>query len=86
MEEITLGLEREHLSLSQALFVFHSSHNDFVLQLRILYQNRISRVNLRELNTTHTNLVKLQAGYVGAQVCTAVVVGLRTYFYICFRP
>ncbi|XP_063266933.1 dipeptidase 1-like isoform X2 [Prinia subflava] len=42
-------------------------HNDFVLQLRILYQNRLSGVNLRELNTTRTNLVKLQAGYVGAQ-------------------
>ncbi|XP_059337606.1 dipeptidase 2-like isoform X2 [Ammospiza nelsoni] len=42
-------------------------HNDFVLQLRILYQNKISGVNLRDLNRTHTNLAKLQAGYVGAQ-------------------
>ncbi|NXH45988.1 DPEP2 Dipeptidase, partial [Dicaeum eximium] len=48
-------------------------HNDFVLQLRILYQNRLSRVNLRELNTTHTNLVKLQAGYVGAQFWSVYV-------------
>ncbi|NXT07907.1 DPEP2 Dipeptidase, partial [Prunella fulvescens] len=48
-------------------------HNDFVLQLRILYQNRLSTVNLRELNTTHTNLVKLQAGYVGAQFWSVYV-------------
>ncbi|KAM6380912.1 dipeptidase 2-like isoform 2-T3 [Pluvialis apricaria] len=42
-------------------------HNDFALRLRIFYQNRLSRVNLREVNKTHTNLAKLQAGYVGAQ-------------------
>ncbi|NWS74168.1 DPEP2 Dipeptidase, partial [Crotophaga sulcirostris] len=48
-------------------------HNDFVLRLRIFYQNRLSRVNLRELNTTHTNLVKLQAGYVGAQFWSVYV-------------
>jgi len=80
------GLERNDLFLSQALLVFNSSHNDFALQLRIFYQNRLSRVNLRELNKTHTNLAKLQAGYVGAQVCTAMVVSLRIYFYICLLP
>ncbi|NXD39100.1 DPEP2 Dipeptidase, partial [Copsychus sechellarum] len=48
-------------------------HNDFALQLRIHYQNRLSRVNLRELNMTHTNLVKLQAGYVGAQFWSVYV-------------
>uniref|UniRef100_A0A8D2NTR1 Dipeptidase n=1 Tax=Zosterops lateralis melanops TaxID=1220523 RepID=A0A8D2NTR1_ZOSLA len=64
---------RNNLFLPQALYVFHSSHNDFVLQLRILYQNRLSRVNLRELNRTHTNLVKLQAGYVGAQFWSVYV-------------
>ncbi|NXO91972.1 DPEP2 Dipeptidase, partial [Certhia brachydactyla] len=48
-------------------------HNDFVLQLRILYQNRLSRVNLRELNMTRTNLMKLQAGYVGAQFWSVYV-------------
>ncbi|KAJ7408995.1 Dipeptidase 2 [Willisornis vidua] len=48
-------------------------HNDFALQLRILYQNKLSRINLRELNKTHTNLVKLQAGYVGAQFWSVYV-------------
>ncbi|NWR64089.1 DPEP2 Dipeptidase, partial [Bucorvus abyssinicus] len=48
-------------------------HNDFPLRLRILYHNRLSKVNLRELNVTHTNLVKLQAGYVGAQFWSVYV-------------
>ncbi|NXX79749.1 DPEP2 Dipeptidase, partial [Urocolius indicus] len=48
-------------------------HNDFALRLRIRYQNRLSRVNLRELNKTHTNLAKLQAGYVGAQFWSVYV-------------
>ncbi|NXT75391.1 DPEP2 Dipeptidase, partial [Zapornia atra] len=48
-------------------------HNDLPLRLRIFYQNKLSRVNLRELNRTHTNLVKLQAGYVGAQFWSVYV-------------
>ncbi|XP_030907876.1 dipeptidase 2 isoform X1 [Melopsittacus undulatus] len=48
-------------------------HNDLVLRLRIFYQNRLSTVNLRELNKTHTNLVKLQAGFVGAQFWSVYV-------------
>uniref|UniRef100_A0A8D2NRI4 Dipeptidase n=1 Tax=Zosterops lateralis melanops TaxID=1220523 RepID=A0A8D2NRI4_ZOSLA len=70
---LSLWWKGNNLFLPQALYVFHSSHNDFVLQLRILYQNRLSRVNLRELNRTHTNLVKLQAGYVGAQFWSVYV-------------
>ncbi|NXA69993.1 DPEP2 Dipeptidase, partial [Mohoua ochrocephala] len=65
--------EREQLVSITSQIFFHSSHNDFVLQLRILYQNRLSRVNLRELNMTRTNLVKLQAGYVGAQFWSVYV-------------
>ncbi|XP_009676572.1 dipeptidase 2 isoform X4 [Struthio camelus] len=48
-------------------------HNDFVLRLRMFYRNRLSKVNLRELNKTHTNLKKLQAGYVGAQFWSVYV-------------
>uniref|UniRef100_A0A672TUV7 Dipeptidase n=1 Tax=Strigops habroptila TaxID=2489341 RepID=A0A672TUV7_STRHB len=66
-------LKGKNLFLSQALFVFNSSHNDLVLRLRIFYQNRLSTVNLRELNKTHTNLVKLQAGFVGAQFWSVYV-------------
>ncbi|XP_040427460.1 dipeptidase 2-like isoform X2 [Cygnus olor] len=48
-------------------------HNDFVLRLRIFYQNRLSKVNLKEINKTHTNLAKLEAGYVGAQFWSVYV-------------
>ncbi|KGL82128.1 Dipeptidase 2, partial [Tinamus guttatus] len=48
-------------------------HNDFALRLRIFYQNRLSQVNLREVNQTHTNLRKLQAGFVGAQFWSVYV-------------
>ncbi|NXE20472.1 DPEP2 Dipeptidase, partial [Ardeotis kori] len=48
-------------------------HNDFVLRLRIFYQNRLSRVNLSTVKKTHTNLAKLQAGYVGAQFWSVYV-------------
>ncbi|XP_009967136.2 dipeptidase 2 isoform X1 [Tyto alba] len=48
-------------------------HNDFALRLRIFYQNKLSGVNLRELNKTHTNFEKLQAGYVGAQFWSVYV-------------
>ncbi|XP_014797587.1 PREDICTED: dipeptidase 2-like [Calidris pugnax] len=48
-------------------------HNDLALRLRIFYRNRISGVNLKELNKTHTNLAKLQAGYVGAQFWSVYV-------------
>ncbi|NWX89779.1 DPEP2 Dipeptidase, partial [Nothoprocta ornata] len=66
-------LRRERTALSQDLLVCYSSHNDFVLRLRMFYQNRLSQVNLRELNQTHTNLRKLQAGYVGAQFWSVYV-------------
>lgn len=84
-KKLHLGQKGNSSFLSQAVFVFNSSHNDFALRLRIFYQNKLSGVNLRELNKTHTNLAKLQAGYVGAQVRTAMVLSLRTYFYICLH-
>ncbi|XP_019361285.1 PREDICTED: dipeptidase 2-like isoform X2 [Gavialis gangeticus] len=48
-------------------------HNDLALKLRIQYQNKISRINLMNLTTTHTNIQKLQSGYVGAQFWSAYV-------------
>ncbi|KAJ7312013.1 hypothetical protein JRQ81_006342 [Phrynocephalus forsythii] len=49
------------------------SHNDLPLKLRWLYQNKLSRVDLRALNTTDTNIQKLQAGHVGAQFWSVYV-------------
>ncbi|KAE8607963.1 hypothetical protein XENTR_v10011342 [Xenopus tropicalis] len=48
-------------------------HNDFALQIRRLYQNKLSRINLRILNSTRTNIKKLKDGYVGAQFWSAYV-------------
>ncbi|XP_030437897.1 dipeptidase 2-like isoform X3 [Gopherus evgoodei] len=48
-------------------------HNDLPLQLRILYQNRLSKINLKILNTTFTNIQKLQSGHVGAQFWSVYV-------------
>ncbi|XP_071973876.1 dipeptidase 2-like [Engystomops pustulosus] len=48
-------------------------HNDLALQLRRIYKNRISEINLRTINSTRTNLQKLKTGHVGAQFWSAYV-------------
>ncbi|XP_060110051.1 dipeptidase 3-like [Heteronotia binoei] len=48
-------------------------HNNLPLKLRQLYQNKLSKIDLRTLTTTHTNIQKLQAGLVGAQVWSVFV-------------
>ncbi|XP_074865077.1 dipeptidase 2-like isoform X1 [Carettochelys insculpta] len=48
-------------------------HNDLPLRLRILYENRLSKINLKTLNTTNTNIQKLQHGHVGAQFWSVYV-------------
>ncbi|XP_038223702.1 dipeptidase 2-like isoform X1 [Dermochelys coriacea] len=48
-------------------------HNDLPLQLRRLYQNRLSKINLKILNTTVTNIQKLKTGHVGAQFWSVYV-------------
>uniref|UniRef100_A0A8C8RD89 Dipeptidase n=1 Tax=Pelusios castaneus TaxID=367368 RepID=A0A8C8RD89_9SAUR len=48
-------------------------HNDLALRLRILYQNRLSKINITVLNTTVTNIQKLKSGNVGAQFWSVYV-------------
>ncbi|XP_069596270.1 dipeptidase 2-like [Ranitomeya imitator] len=48
-------------------------HNDFALQIRRLHNNRLSKINLRNITTTRTNLDKLKTGHVGAQFWSAYV-------------
>ncbi|KAM8945589.1 dipeptidase 2-like [Pelodytes ibericus] len=48
-------------------------HNDLALQLRRLYNNRLSQINLRTMNSTRTNIEKLEKGHVGAQFWSAYV-------------
>ncbi|XP_053305547.1 dipeptidase 2-like isoform X2 [Spea bombifrons] len=54
-------------------FPLIDGHNDLALQLRKMYNNRLSKINLRTLNSTRTNLEKLKAGRVGAQFWSAYV-------------
>ncbi|MGH0125238.1 UNVERIFIED_CONTAM: hypothetical protein FKN15_051672 [Acipenser sinensis] len=48
-------------------------HNDLALQLRINYNNRLSTINLHNLSKTHTDIERLKAGHVGAQMWSAYV-------------
>ncbi|XP_054856116.1 dipeptidase 2-like [Eublepharis macularius] len=62
----------------QALELMKSSrlidgHNDLPLKLRWYYQNKLSKVDLRTLSTTGTNIQKLTAGHVGAQFWSVYV-------------
>ncbi|XP_063294317.1 dipeptidase 2-like [Pelobates fuscus] len=54
-------------------FPLIDGHNDLALQLRKLYNNRLSGINLRTLNSTRTNIQKLKMGHVGAQFWSAYV-------------
>ncbi|KAK6480167.1 dipeptidase 2-like isoform X3 [Huso huso] len=48
-------------------------HNDLALQLRINYNNRLSTIDLHNLSKTHTDIERLKAGHVGAQMWSAYV-------------
>ncbi|XP_034042260.1 dipeptidase 1 [Thalassophryne amazonica] len=43
-------------------------HNDLALQLRILHNNRLSQINLHNVNNTATDISRLQKGHVQAQM------------------
>lgn len=47
-----------------------ASHNDLPLRLRILHDNRLSQVDLRNISKVSTDISRLQAGHVGAQVAS----------------
>uniref|UniRef100_A0ACB8E9T9 Uncharacterized protein n=2 Tax=Sphaerodactylus townsendi TaxID=933632 RepID=A0ACB8E9T9_9SAUR len=48
-------------------------HNDLPLKLRWHYQNKLSKIDLRTLNKTGTNIQKLKTGLVGAQFWSVYV-------------
>ncbi|XP_053127309.1 dipeptidase 2-like [Hemicordylus capensis] len=48
-------------------------HNDLPLKLRWLHNNMLSKIDLRTLSTTVTNIERLQNGHVGAQFWSAYV-------------
>lgn len=44
------------------------SHNDLALQLRILHNNHLSQIDLHNFSKVATDITRLQAGHVQAQV------------------
>ncbi|XP_075433073.1 dipeptidase 2-like isoform X2 [Ascaphus truei] len=66
-------LKNQEASNLMKRFPLIDGHNDFPLQLRRLYNNRLKEIDLRTLNRTRTNLQKLRAGLVGAQFWSAYV-------------
>ncbi|XP_029000702.1 dipeptidase 1 [Betta splendens] len=48
-------------------------HNDLPWQLRMQFNNELNKVNLNTLNTTHTNIPKIEEGRLGAQFWAAFV-------------
>lgn len=44
------------------------SHNDLALQLRILHNNQLSQIDLHNVSKLATDITRLQAGHVQAQV------------------
>ncbi|XP_060110296.1 dipeptidase 2-like [Heteronotia binoei] len=74
-----LGCGADDASLSdQALELMASSrlidgHNDLPLKLRWFYQNKLSKIDLRTLSRTVTNIEKLTTGHVGAQFWSVYV-------------
>ncbi|XP_060644428.2 dipeptidase 2-like [Anolis sagrei] len=66
------GLRKKALELmKQAPLI--DGHNDLPLKLRWRYQNKLSNINLRTLDTTATNIRKLKAGHVGVQFWSVYV-------------
>lgn len=48
-------------------------HNDLALRLRILYDNKLSQINLRNISKAATDINRLTAGHVGCQMFAAYV-------------
>ncbi len=68
-------------------FVF--SHNDLAEQLRSRFQNQLNKVDLNRnssgdnVSQWHTDMVRLRAGKVGAQVCSYAQLIDRLYSKCC---
>nr|XP_006641536.1 PREDICTED: dipeptidase 2-like [Lepisosteus oculatus]XP_015223994.1 PREDICTED: dipeptidase 2-like [Lepisosteus oculatus] len=48
-------------------------HNDLALQLRIFYDNQLSKTDLHHVNQTATDIHRMNLGHIGAQVFSAYV-------------
>ncbi|XP_029951230.1 dipeptidase 1-like [Salarias fasciatus] len=67
-----------HETLDRALRLMSETplidgHNDLPWKLRQIFNNKINKVDLNTLSTTHTNIPKIKAGRLGAQFWSAYV-------------
>ncbi|KAG7242543.1 hypothetical protein INR49_020256 [Caranx melampygus] len=65
--------ERERVNDLMSRFPLIDGHNDLALQLRILHSNRLSQIDLHNFTKVATDITRLQAGHVQAQMFAVYV-------------
>ncbi|XP_034381242.1 dipeptidase 2 [Cyclopterus lumpus] len=65
--------ERDRVHDLMSRFPLIDGHNDLALQLRILHNNRLSQVDLYNFSKVSTDITRLQAGHVQAQMFAVYV-------------
>ncbi|MEQ2261399.1 hypothetical protein XENORESO_009848 [Xenotaenia resolanae] len=61
-------------------------HNDIALQLRILHNNKLSKINLTHLNKVATDISRLRAGHVQTQVLQGLTESAFMTWFLCVQP
>ncbi|KAK2853562.1 hypothetical protein Q5P01_006223 [Channa striata] len=65
--------ERQRVQDLMSRYPLIDGHNDLPLQLRILHNNRLSQIDLHNVSKVATDITRLNAGHVQAQVFSAYV-------------
>ncbi|XP_008280167.1 dipeptidase 2 [Stegastes partitus] len=65
--------ERERAHDLMSRYPLIDGHNDLALQLRILHDNRLSQIDLHNVSKVATDIYRLQAGHVQAQMFAVYV-------------
>ncbi|XP_068460824.1 dipeptidase 2 [Clinocottus analis] len=65
--------ERDRVNDLMSRYPLIDGHNDLALQLRILHNNRLSQVDLYNISKVSTDITRLQAGHVQAQMFAVYV-------------
>ncbi|XP_074523056.1 dipeptidase 2 [Halichoeres trimaculatus] len=65
--------ERERVHDLMSRYPLIDGHNDLALQLRILHNNRLSQIDLHNVSRVATDISRLQAGHVQAQMFAVYV-------------
>uniref|UniRef100_UPI0037E8C620 dipeptidase 2 n=1 Tax=Semicossyphus pulcher TaxID=241346 RepID=UPI0037E8C620 len=65
--------ERDRVHDLMSRYPLIDGHNDLALQLRILHNNRLSQIDLHNVSKVATDITRLQAGHVQAQMFAVYV-------------